>query len=111
MNTQFAVETVGESATERVRLPPPWLRGGNVVPRIKSDDPYLQIVQPQGVTEEGTPEVTTSSHEVPLGGERGGHTTVHRTTASSETASVPLTISAQENAAAWQENREDIQCC
>ena len=119
------METVGGTATESVRLPPPWLRGGNVVPRIKSDDPYLQIVQPEGISVVGgskegergaagdTLEATSSPHDA-LGSERGGqHTTAHNTADSPESASVPSgeTETPSNVATAWLENREEIHRC
>ena len=114
------METVGGTATESVRLPPPWLRGGNVVPRIKSDDPYLQIVQPEGISEGGeegergsggTTEVTSAPQEAPLGNQRGVHTTARGTNPSPERASVPGASEASANVATWLENREDIHHC
>ena len=105
------METVGGTATERVRLPPPWLRGGNVVPRIKSDDPYLQIVQPEGIVDggqEGAHEVTTNEHDVDLEDERGVHTTTRNTMDYSPVrASVPGATEVPADNAAWLEDRED----
>ena len=109
---QFAVETVAGTATESARLPPPWLRGGSVVPRIKSDDPYLQIVRPDGIAEgereggekggaSGTlSSATRSPHDD--GADRGGLTTVQGTKGFAESASTAA------NLPAWFENRDEF---
>ena len=91
------------------------------MPRIKSDDPYLQIVQPEGISEGGeegergsggTAEVTSSApQDAPVGNERGVHTTARVTNPSPERASVPGPTEASANVANWLEHREEIHHC
>ena len=87
------------------------------MPRIKSDDPYLQIVQPEGIVDGGeegergaggTHEVTTRTHDVDLEDERGVHTTARNTMDYSPVrASVPGATEVPADNAAWLEDRED----